>query len=300
MPLVHRAEKDIFRLETVSDYMVCPTNTVGSMSKGLGLAFHEHVDGLYTYYKNKLKKDDFHIGQVYAYKPKNTSITTLLLPTKRHWVDGPDLDLTKRALRALRRFLQDVPSRVVTMPSLSASIQDADVSKDITDLMYTYLDDLPNIIHVSTWPSDFKTPPLYLAVIGSQTITDVSYITSCIQDACTTWQVDPKQDFWKWISGATSGGVDVVACGKMYDDKKALVHILGPKNTLIVQSDTERYGTYATIKRDRCLMDIATHVIGIADPKKALRVQQALGLVKRWNAKCDSHDVKLYRHYTKK
>lgn len=299
MPLVHRAETDIFRLQTVSDYMVCPTNTVGSMSKGLGLAFHEHVDGLYTYYKDKLKKDDFHIGQVYAYKPKNTPVTTLLLPTKRHWVDGPDLDLTKRALRALRKFLRDVPSRVVTMPSLSASIHDADMSKDILDLMYTYLDDLPNIIHVSTWPSDFKTFPLYLAIIGSSTITDVSYITSCIEDACTGWHIDPKEDFWKWVAGYASG-VDAIACGKTYKDKKALVHTIGPKDSLIVYPDTERYGTHATIKQDRCIIDIATHVIGITEPKKSLRVQQALGLVKRWNAKCDPHQVKTYRHYIKK
>lgn len=298
MPLVHRAETDIFRLQAVSDYMLCPTNTVGSMEKGLGLAFHQHVSGLYDYYRNKLKKDEFHIGQIYEYRPKNRSVAALLLPTKRHWIDATDLDLIKRALRALRAFLQDVPYRVLTMPSLSASIQDADVSKDVHDLMVTYLDDLPNIIHVATWPNYFNILPLYLGIIGSQTVTDKDYIASCVAGACKQWQKNPKQDFLKWVSGNVAG-VDQIVCGASYQDRNALVYTIGNNTPLIVFPDKARYGSNAITKQDRCVMDIATHVICISDPKKNPRIQQALGLVKRWNAKCDAHHVKMYQHYIK-
>ena len=299
MPLVYCPETDIFRLQPVSDYMVCPTNTVGSMEKGLGLAFHNHVDGLYAFYRDKVKKNDIHIGQVYEYRPKNKVVATLLLPTKRHWVDGTDLDLIKRALRSLRAFLREVPYRTVTMPSLSASIQDTDLSKSVYDLMHTYLDELPNIIHVSMWPSDFTIQPSYLGVIGSHTIKDRDYIASCIQNACQTWQKDPQKDFLKWVSGNMTG-VDMITCGSTYKDESALVHTIGNKSPLIVFPDKKRYGSYATIKQDRCVLNIATHVIFISDPKKSQRVQQALGLVKRWNAKCDTLHIKTFHHYTKK
>lgn len=289
MPLVFRAETDIFRLTTVSDYMVYPTNIVGAMNKGLGLEFQNRVSGLYDYYKNLCMQKTIHVGQTYPYKPKNGAYTTLLLPTKRHWVDATDIDNTKRALRALRRFLLDVPKRTVAMPSLSASIKDPAIAKDVSRLMYTYLNDLPNIIYVSMWPDDFSVKPRYLGIIGSHTLTDRAYVESCIKDACTTWSLDPKKDFLKWVS-SQQHGVDEIACGFTYEDTKALVHTFQHKDPVIVFPDVERYGTTAYFKQNRLVVEMATHIIGIVDPKKSNATRMALNLAYRWNKRVsDAH-----------
>jgi len=286
MPLVPRAERDILRLKPVVNAIVNPTNTRGAMGAGLALALREAFPpAYYEDFVKACKDEKVKIGKLHTWTDPANGFILINLPTKDHFADPSKIEYVKRGLRSLRTYLSERPLMSIVMPMLGCGLGQLD-EKEVEALNYEYLDDLPNIIHVSRWPSAFPDgPPKYLGVIGSRILKDSAYVEECVTAALVKWGLKPE-DFAACVSGGADG-VDTIACGKSMADEsyKDSLAVRLKMRPIIVQADWKKYGRTAGFKRNHALVDIVTHCVAILDERESPSVgtRQALTLVKAWN-----------------
>lgn len=287
MPLVLRAEDDIFRLEPFVDTFVNLTNTHGAMGDGLSLIYKKKFPEMYDSYLKLCTNGDIKIGNLYFHQTY-LPISVICLPTRAHWSDGSSLEDIGSACLALHRFLvlPQNKSRSIVMPMIICN-HDNGLFETVFKLMCDILDDLPNIIHVCKRPISFKKIPTYLSIVGDRRIEDYDLVKRTIDDALCEWGLN-YCDFDALISGGANG-VDSIACS---NDKKCIADDVGIRK-IIYPADWSRYGRSAGMVRNVRLVDIATHIVAIST-KTSIGTKHTIAHVKKMYS--DSSAIKKKMH----
>jgi O-acetyl-ADP-ribose deacetylase (regulator of RNase III) len=271
MPIVKRASDDYWSYLRYGhvDYMVNPANTKGIAGAGLSKEFRDRCPSFYPAYKSLCESGQFKIGKIFTHRDKQSMPYSILtVATKDDYRDASRIEYVKRALQAMREYLTMENGRrskhTVVMPMLGTGLGQLSVH-EVEPLIYDYLDDLDNVIHLSMRPDAFVRLPRYLAIIGSRRVTDYAYVERCVLGALSDWGMT-WSDFDAVISGGATG-VDTVACGIDRRDSTASASLAGRYHThppVICKADWDRFASRAGMIRNKTVIDIATHVIGIS------------------------------------
>lgn len=205
MTILYYPTKDMFELSNIADYMVNPTNILGSMDMGIGLEFSNKFSKLKKDYKKDIAENRLYIGSIQVLKYKEASYSIINMPTKNHYADGSDLKTLESALSALRKFFKDKGQYHVVLPLLG---QDRFTKySEGCELFKKYLGDLKTIFHVCIQPGKFSREPKYLGIFGPN-INDIEVdkfieLTQStrknIDEYLTKWDID-IQEFDKIVT----------------------------------------------------------------------------------------------------
>lgn len=283
MPVIFRAETDVFREAPFVDVMVNPVNCVGTMGAGLAKEFSERHPDMIPAYKKLCFEGVMKPGFVQAWKSEGCRYTVVNLPTKVDYRDDSDVDYIRKGLMALRKWLQEKGHEkyTVTTPILGCGLGNLD-QEEVKPLFEECLDDLPNIISVTQWPKAFTTLPKVLVIFGSRgfanPFTDknktpnqyysdqLHYMNERIKEAIAGWGLEIT-DFVAAMSGGAIG-TDMAACGKRYRDSsyyKSIMHKMCEGTSVkvvVAEADWDRDPKGAGFIRNRFMADVGTHFIG--------------------------------------
>jgi len=287
MPIVQRAEDDYFRLSPIVDFMVNPANTIGAAGAGISKEFRDRYPAFYDTYRNACVSGKFKIGSLFTWRDiKSMNYAIMTVATKDHWMDKSEISYVRKALIAMREYLQagDTGPRslhTLAMPMLGAGNGQLPVD-EVLPMIYDYLDDLDNVIHLCRRPSDLGRIPKYLAIIGPRRLRpkdslpnkkgweieeDRAYVEAHVNKALENWGLK-WEDFDAVVSGGADG-VDSIACGsdrKHHSYEYSLAKKYHQAPPVICKADWDRFGRSAGMIRNRTVMDIATHIVAVFHP----------------------------------
>lgn len=285
MPVIFRAESDVFREAPFVDVMINPVNCLGTMGAGLAKEFSERHPEMMPSYKKLCYDGTMVPGYIQEFKPEKCNYTIINLPTKIDYRDDSDVDYIRKGLMALRRWLEEPGHKLmtVTMPMLGCGLGNLD-QEDVKPLFKECLDDLPNIISVTQRAREFKTLPKVLVVFGSRGFANpftgedkktpnpyhqdqIAYMSEQIDRAISEWGLEPSQ-FTAVMSGGAPG-TDTAAAGRAQGSPTYYQSLLYKKfhplgiPVMVAPADWERLGRpQAGFIRNRFMADIGTHFIG--------------------------------------
>jgi hypothetical protein len=143
--IVYEGAGDLFRCGAQT--LVCTTNVIGAMGKGIAKTFKERVPGLYEFYQthfppirhqpepglvNKLLLFDMPSGQ-----------RVLLFPTKEQWWNPSQLVWIEDNLRTLATQYQTLGITSLGLPPLGCGNGGRNYEKEVRPMLYKYLADIP-------------------------------------------------------------------------------------------------------------------------------------------------------------
>jgi O-acetyl-ADP-ribose deacetylase (regulator of RNase III) len=141
--------------ESGCEALVCPTNCVGVMGKGLALQFKKRYPGYYTDYRWRCDNGYMKIGRVdvwaigfFLVPPEEIPGMKFIFsfPTKLHWRDKSELPFIESGLEDLIRLLTRKPYvRSVAVPALGAGLGGLAWS-DVKPLMVEAARRLPDVL----------------------------------------------------------------------------------------------------------------------------------------------------------
>lgn len=282
MPIVERPENDLLRLAPICNALVNPVNCSGVQGKGLALAFKTAYPGQFEAYQKKFYEGKLKIGHLHIYQGTDTPVI-INLPTKDHWRDPSTVEYITLGLKKLRDYLVDNPYFTVALPILGGGYGGLP-HETVIPLFYEYLDDLPNIVHLTKRPQDFPKLPVYVGIIGDRKFDDYSVVKDAFLTALKEWNLQ-KEDIDAIISGGAKG-VDSCAISKD-PDKECITNEFGLR-PVIAEADWERYGRAAGMIRNRTVVDIVTHCVALPT-KQSIGTKGAINLIIRHNEEAVNH-----------
>lgn len=115
-------------LESFSEVLVNPVNTVGVCGKGLALKFKKDYPANYVFYKSRCENNELVVGKIhYTEYPNFFSHSTLSrfivnFPTKKHWKNPSQIDWIIDGLYDLKKFMIEKNIQSVSMPALGCGL----------------------------------------------------------------------------------------------------------------------------------------------------------------------------------
>lgn len=134
-----RGEQFADLLQSRAQTVVCPTNTVGTMGKGLAKQFAEAYPGLLHAYRQACKDGEHTIEKPWVYKV-NSRKQILCVATKKHWKNDSKEEWVEAGLRAIRDHWKDYDIRSLAVPMLGCGNGGLDWQR-VYYLLYVYLDE---------------------------------------------------------------------------------------------------------------------------------------------------------------
>lgn len=140
--IVYEGPGDLFRCGAQT--LVCTTNVIGAMGKGVARTFKERVPGLFEFYQshfptirhppepglvNKLLLFDMPTGQ-----------RVLLFPTKEQWWNPSQPHWIEANLQTLANQYDTLGITSLGLPPLGCGNGGLDYEQDVRPLLYRYLD----------------------------------------------------------------------------------------------------------------------------------------------------------------
>ena len=264
--------------------LINPTNSEGVANSGLAKAFAERWPEIYAEYRALCSSGDVSVGSLHVCEDPVTKSTVINLATKKDWRDMTFPESIELCCQGIVNYLNGHPFDTVAMPILGIGYsQSGPITID--PIIQRYLDPLPNIINLSVRPDRFKTPPLYLGVVGSRAYTDIDRIHLGVQDGLLMFNRS-FSDFEGIVSGGAKG-VDSIACGTGGKDNVSdtIARRAGLK-PIVCLADWDRYGVSAGFLRNRTVADIGTHFVCFVG-SKSVGTRGLIELVGRYNSKID-------------
>ncbi|EBW8959815.1 hypothetical protein BZ973_00350 [Salmonella enterica subsp. enterica serovar Enteritidis] len=93
-------------------FKVVTVNCVGAMGRGIALACRERFPSLYNDYRQKCRKEQIVIGEVYCYPEEGV----ILLPTKTHFRYKSQIYYVTSGIDALARLGEDLEGGIAIPP----------------------------------------------------------------------------------------------------------------------------------------------------------------------------------------
>lgn len=119
----------------------CTVNCVGAMGAGIARAFRDRYPDLYYHYKKICRQRQFNHRNIALYSPPGFDKNILLIPTKKHWKNGSDIDDLEFILKKLRENEEVLKLTTVALPRLGCNHGGLDFDRQVHPLMNKYLGD---------------------------------------------------------------------------------------------------------------------------------------------------------------
>lgn len=151
--IIYEGPGDI--LASTRQTLVCTTNVVGAMGKGLALAFAQRYPDLLAFYQAKFPRHDGRklnplFGRQLHVFPINDTQQCLLFPTKMHWRNPSPWALIADNLQLLQRQYRTLNIQSMAIPPLGCSNGGLNYHRDIRPLMMCMLRDAPFDVDILT------------------------------------------------------------------------------------------------------------------------------------------------------
>jgi Macro domain len=130
-PLVTLTKGDVLRSQAQT--IVNTVNCVGTMGKGVALAFKRKYPEMYRDYVTRCDKDEVEVGKPYSYQAEDHIVVNF--PTKQHWRSGSRLSDIETGLQHLRAHLEEWGITSIALPRLVAGM--ASLTGRLWALRYT-------------------------------------------------------------------------------------------------------------------------------------------------------------------
>jgi O-acetyl-ADP-ribose deacetylase (regulator of RNase III) len=135
-------------LDSSSQCLVNPVNTVGVMGKGLALDFKRAYPNMFDTYKRQCDKGAFKTGRIMFYRMKDDDHIVCLFPTKEHWRNPSKLEYIEDGLKAFVKYYAEWEITSAAFPKLGCGLGGLDWEHHVRPLMERYLGDLPIPIEI--------------------------------------------------------------------------------------------------------------------------------------------------------
>lgn len=147
--IVKETEASIFTF--MSQSLVCPVNTVGTLGAGLALQFKNKFPGLDKAYKLACHMSAFKRAGFLVYHSKRPydDRRVVCLPTKTHWRENSSLALIDFGLWHLARDWKEAGITSLSVPALGSGLGKLNW-ENVYEVIKSHLEDieLPVIIHL--------------------------------------------------------------------------------------------------------------------------------------------------------
>ena len=132
--MIHVGTADIFG--SSCEALVNPVNTIGTMGKGLALAFRKHFPESSKLYMNHCEMGLMEVGKIY---PTFTGFERpakwiIHFPTKKHWKNHSELKWIADGLVDMCKFIKERKIKSVAIPMLGCGLGGLEW-KDVSPLM---------------------------------------------------------------------------------------------------------------------------------------------------------------------
>ncbi len=292
MPVIYSLEDDMTRLGRLSDFLVNPTHLFSDMNIGLSKAIKDitHTD-MHDDFINSCRDGKLSLkNRVHVFESGSFSVPSVInLVMKAEPEQPPTIDAIEESVAQLVVYLKENPLLVVSMPILSGSGTSFSYS-DILPIMEHKLNKLKNVVRVCMLPRRIYEKPLYLAIIGSRSLSEDNHrqlLEEFVAASLDTWGLTPS-DFTAFISGGAVGP-DAFGCGVDYNHpsvKDCIAYKYGVK-PIIIKPNIDKYGMSAYFVRNYQVGDIATHCVAFIDKSsKTQGTRHTLSYMEKWN---DAH-----------
>lgn len=115
-------------LESNTQVIINPVNTVGVMGKGLALAFKKQFPHNYKIYKKACKNKTIDIGKLLLVSDFNNESNlerkqfVINFPTKKHWRSPSKIEYIEEGLKDLVRVIETQKFESVAIPALGCGL----------------------------------------------------------------------------------------------------------------------------------------------------------------------------------
>lgn len=266
MPIILRAETDMFVFQDVIDAYINPVNLVGAPGAGLALEFRKRAPEYVEQYRAACRSKELRIGTIKILENLQSPYDIWCLPTKRHYEDTSSKEDLIRGLEALRETLKSDRYRYtsVGLPMLGCGLgkQDYEV---VFPLMMDHLGDLDATIFLSMSPARTELRPKYLVIVGPPsyglTGEDKQVIDETIDKIMAHWGSDLK-DYTGIVSSGYVGCDSYIAGPAFHHDvENTFTWKRTGKEPLVVAENKRRNGVGAIIKHAHLLCEIGQDFI---------------------------------------
>lgn len=129
-------------LESSSQCLVNPINTVGVMGRGLALDFKRAYPSMFDSYKRRCDQGVFKVGRIMFYRGTGDGHIICLFPTKEHWRTPSKLEYIEDGLKAFVKYYAEWNITSAAFPKLGCGLGGLDWEHHVRPLMERYLNDL--------------------------------------------------------------------------------------------------------------------------------------------------------------
>lgn len=111
-------------LESNTEVIINPVNTVGVMGKGLALQFKQKFPTNYKIYKEACKNKSIDIGKLLLVDESNLERKQFIInfPTKKHWHNPSKIEYIEEGLKDLVRIIETQKFKSIAIPALGCGL----------------------------------------------------------------------------------------------------------------------------------------------------------------------------------
>ncbi|WP_338759666.1 macro domain-containing protein [Bernardetia sp. ABR2-2B] len=133
-------------LESSTEVIINPVNTVGVMGKGLALAFKKEFPHNYKIYKEACKNKTIDIGKLLLVDESNLERKKFIInfPTKKHWRNPSKIEYIEEGLKDLVQILKNNNFESMAIPALGCGLGGLEW-EDVRLLLENHLGNLEEI-----------------------------------------------------------------------------------------------------------------------------------------------------------
>lgn len=139
-------------LDDDADVLVCPTNSLGVMGKGLAKQFRERFKGLFIKYQRHCKNHDLN-DMVPFVDRRSIEPTIYCLHTKRHWREDSSRPIVGRGFRKLITWCVENEIATVAIPELGCGNGNLSFEEDVFPIIKQVLSTVAEPLEVRIYRS---------------------------------------------------------------------------------------------------------------------------------------------------
>lgn len=152
--MLRYVESNLF--ESPAQVLVNPVNTVGTMSKGLALAFKQQYPEMFTRYQSLCEQKQFNVGQLWLYRESQKWV--LNFPTKQHWRQKAKVETIELGLQKFVATYAEKGVTSIAFPRLGCGGGELAWEHEIKPLMEYYLKPLKIPVYIHLFQEDSLLP----------------------------------------------------------------------------------------------------------------------------------------------